>query len=80
MLRVNANAQGILDNVADVGPVVPPDSPTVPPGTGVPDLPSGPVVPATAIKAVVVKRVASVVRVLAKKAVAPTPPPPAVTG
>jgi uncharacterized repeat protein (TIGR01451 family) len=74
-LRVNATApQGVLDNIADVGPVAPPG---VPPGTSpAPDLPSGrPVLPETAIKALVVKKVRAIVRILAAKV---SPPP--VTG
>jgi uncharacterized repeat protein (TIGR01451 family) len=80
-LRVNANApQGILDNIADIGPVVPPGSPSapvVPPLPTiptVPDLPAGArVVPATAIKALVAKKVTAILKVIAKKAVAPPP-------
>ena len=74
-LSVDANAPpGILDNIGDIGPVEPP---TVPTGTSpAPDLPTGnPVVPVTAIKALVVKKVRAIVRILAAKI---NPPP--VTG
>ncbi len=76
MLRVNSNAQpGSLANIADVGPVEPPGLPPAiltPPGTSVPDVP-GPVVPATAIKAIVVKKVKAIVKVVAKRLAQPPP-------
>lgn len=75
-LRVNANAQpGILDNTADIGPVEPPGlppAPLVPPGASVPDVP-GPVVQATAIKAIVVKKVKAIVKVVARRRAVPPP-------
>jgi uncharacterized repeat protein (TIGR01451 family) len=75
-LSVNPNApSGILDNVADIGPVEPPGAPILPilpPGTTVPDLPPGrPVVPETPIRAILVKKVKAIVKILAKKAAAP---------
>ena len=76
MLRVNSNAQpGSLANIADVGPVEPPGLPPAvlaPPGTSMPDVP-GPVVRATTIKAIVVKKVKAIVKVVAKRVAQPPP-------
>jgi uncharacterized repeat protein (TIGR01451 family) len=81
MLRVNASAlPGMLDNTADIGPVEPPGVPLVPPATLLPDLPPGqPVTAETAIKALVVKKVRALVRVV-RAAQAVRPPTPTVTG
>jgi uncharacterized repeat protein (TIGR01451 family) len=79
MLRVDANAPpGIELNTADVGPVVPLDlSPPISthPGLTPPDLPA-PAVSAPAFKALVVRKVRAIIKVLAAR----VSPPPAVTG
>jgi uncharacterized repeat protein (TIGR01451 family) len=75
MLRVSANAPpGSLDNVADITPEAPPGVPATPPPVLSEDLPPG----AAAVPIAPIKKVTSRVKVVAKKAVAPTPPP--VTG
>jgi uncharacterized repeat protein (TIGR01451 family) len=83
VVRVNANAApGTVDNIADVTPMPPPDVPALPPASGAPPPPApgadvpGKIAEIGAVKAI--KIVKAVVKILAKKAVAPTPPP--VTG
>jgi uncharacterized repeat protein (TIGR01451 family) len=81
VVRVDANAAPrTVDNIADITPVPPADVPAAPPASGAPPPPAlGADVPGKITDIIPPFKIFNaVVKILAKKAVAPTPPP--VTG